>query len=121
MLVIPFIRDGGQGSFRNFAQCPRDTLPPYFCTASNVTHVRHESLSLRQKSPGVFITHLRTPGVARFMTGVLTTADLGARFLLAKNLCERASLGWMRFSTFMWRVPLRRSAKSLSSATLGPP
>lgn len=40
-----------------------------------------------------YYIYLRIPGVARFIMGGLTTADLGARFLLAKNLCASASLG----------------------------
>jgi hypothetical protein len=77
--------------------------------------------SAYRRTPGV------PTGVLRFIMGGLTTADfvvvavLGAGFLLAKNLCARASFGDMRFSTFMCRLALNRSARSFNSLAVGPP
>jgi hypothetical protein len=77
----------------------------------------------------ICIAYRREPGVPtgvpRFIIGGLTTADLGAdlgaTLLLAKNLCTRASFGEMRFSTFMCRLALSKSARSFNSLTVGPP
>jgi hypothetical protein len=66
--------------------------------------------------------YLRT--VPRFIMGLTTAVNFGATALVAvglKNLWLIAWAGEKRFSMFMCRQPLSKSAKSFSSLALGAP